>query len=240
MADKSTRWAFTAYENEWPLFHTMPDIVAEWEWQPEECPETKRKHYQGYIRTKRQVRFAQLKGVLPGVHLEVAKNWEALIQYCRKDKSKAGASVHQVNASKAMTMADALTRLASYTLPYSFDGSYNTESEYWRAVNDILSIDPNTVGLYTQPQYLRAWNHTVGIWKTNSAESVAAEIDIEQTDRQTDECLILDDCPAPGRVARPPDEEDGNPPQETVRCAVQSVKRLPKKVFRPSIDAPSS
>lgn len=188
MTDKTTRWAFTAYEAEWPLFNTIPEIVAEWGWQPEVCPTTQRKHYQGYIRTKRQVRFSQLRAVLPGVHLEVAKNWEALLQYCRKANTKAGASVHQHNASKAMTMADALTRLAAHVpSEYTFAKPYDEDTDtrrYWAAVNEILEIDPNAVGLYTQPQYMRAWQNTKSIWLDRAA--LLAEIDL---DRQTDETL---------------------------------------------------
>lgn len=188
--DRSQKWGFTAYEGQWPLFDVMPDLVRVCEWQTEECPETKRLHRQGFFTTTRQVRFEQAKKLYPGIHLLIPDNWTAWVQYCRKERTRVGPTVRQENTSKAMTMADALTRLASYTLPYGFDKPYDPESEYWRAVNDILSIDPNTVGLYTQPQYLRAWNHTAEIWKTNSAESVAAEIDMEQTDRQTDRCLI--------------------------------------------------
>lgn len=213
MADKSTRWAFTAFENEWPLFQTMPDVVAEWEWQPEVCPDTQRKHYQGYIRTKRQVRFAQLRAVLPRVHLEVAKNWEALIQYCRKDKTKAGASTHQVNGSRAMTMADALTRIAAHATCLYWSSNFEDRliSEYWSAVKEILSIDPNAVGLFTQPQYLRAWQHTYSVWCERAEELVSHAIDSPETDRQTDTECMLDVV----------------------------VKRQPKKISRQNINAPS-
>lgn len=204
MADKSTRWAFTAFENEWPLFQTMPDVVAEWEWQPEECPDTKRKHYQGYIRTKRQVRFAQLRAILPGVHLEIARNWDALVQYCRKDKTKAGASVHQTNASKAMTMADALTRLAAHatSLYWCQDYEQRVTNEYWAAVNEILSIEPNVVGLYTQPQYLRAWEHTHRIWCDRAAELLEMSLEEPETDRQTDTAYAFWDPFQPKKIFR--------------------------------------
>lgn len=186
MQDKTTRWAFTAYEDQFPLFATIPPIVAEWGWQPEVCPKTARLHYQGYIRTIRQVRFAQMKQVLPGVHIEQARNWNALLEYCKKDKTKAGAEVHQVNESKAMSMAQALTRIASYVPPLVYkvglDESELNTVRYWKGVKELLRLNPNAVGLYTQPQYLRAWNNTYEIWEDLAATEVEYEIDDRQTD----------------------------------------------------------
>lgn len=88
--DKSTRWAFTAYEDQWHLFKEghIPISVAEWGWNHEQCPETNRKHYQGYVRTKQQVRFSAIQKIFPGVHLEVARDWNKLKQYCAKGETR--------------------------------------------------------------------------------------------------------------------------------------------------------
>lgn len=87
-SEKSTRWAFTAYEGDYSMLDALAEqrhqLIAEIGWQDEICPTTQKKHRQGYVRTVRQVRFGQLKAVMGGVHLEKAKNWEALIQYCSK------------------------------------------------------------------------------------------------------------------------------------------------------------
>jgi len=85
---KSSRWAFTAYEDQWSLFETMPPGIAEWGWNAEICPKTNRRHYQGYLRLTQQQRFAWLRKLLPGVHIEVSKNWEALKQYCQKEETR--------------------------------------------------------------------------------------------------------------------------------------------------------
>lgn len=97
--DKSSRWQFTAYEDQWALFVSMPPGIAEWGWQKEQCPKTQKLHYQGYLRTPAQVRFSALKKILPGVHLEVAKNWQALVAYCAKIETRVEgeAAVHVVN-----------------------------------------------------------------------------------------------------------------------------------------------
>lgn len=97
--DKSSRWQFTAYEDQWALFDQMPPGIAEWGWQKETCPKTQKLHYQGYLRLSQQQRFSWIKKILPGVHLEVAKNWEALINYCSKIETRVEgeAPVHVVN-----------------------------------------------------------------------------------------------------------------------------------------------
>jgi len=198
--DKTTRWAFTAYESEWPLFNTMNDKIAEWGWQTEICPDTQREHYQGYIRTKTQQRFSTMKTIFPGVHLEQAKNWNALLAYCKKtDTAVAGTQVAQTNTSQPMTMAQALTKLALH-IPFKRavnwlestnpikENEEQIKHEFWTAVREILRADPNSVGLWTQPQYFRAWQHTREVWIDLAIQE--AEIGVlpleEETDRQTD------------------------------------------------------
>jgi len=178
--DKTSRWAFTAFEEEWPLFKNMNEVIAEWGWQTEVCPKTQKPHYQGYLRTKRQVRFAQLKKILPGVHIESAKNWDALVNYCKKtDSAQEGSQVHQVSTTKAMTMAVALTKLATFAdndpptdyCEPEWEKRYERyiKVEYWKAVRKILTEDPDEVGLWTQPQYMRAWENTRSVWIKKAA-----------------------------------------------------------------------
>jgi len=107
--DKSSRWQFTAYEDQWHLFETIPPGIAEWGWQ-KEMTKTQRPHYQGYLRTTSQTRMSALIKILPGVHLEVCgKNtpekpqsecWKALVQYCKKldTRVEGEAHVHVVNS----------------------------------------------------------------------------------------------------------------------------------------------
>ena len=87
--DKSARWAFTAYEGQYSLFKQMPPGVAEWGWNVEICPETNREHYQGYLRLTQQQRFAWVRKNFPGVHMKIARNWEALLNYCKKEETRA-------------------------------------------------------------------------------------------------------------------------------------------------------
>lgn len=183
---KSTRWAFTAYEGQWSLFAAMHPLVAEWGWQTETCPKTQRLHYQGYLRTHRQVRFSQITKAFPGVHFEVSENWNALIEYCKKpDTAVEGTQVHQIVQKIPLTMAQALIKVAEYRdrdADFSncesvkdFKDAYAHEFEV--SVSKILREDENLIGLYSQPNYERAYVKFRSVW----VEKVT-----EKTDRQTD------------------------------------------------------
>lgn len=187
--DKSTRFAFTAYEANWPQFRDMPpnDLIAEWGWQEEVCPETNRHHLQGYIRTKRQVRLTQLISIYKGVHFEIARNWNACKNYCYKSQSAVpGTQVSWQSEQKAMTMKDTLLMIASSAMNKKIVGTLMRKfqddetgkvkpptpqeernertQEYWEAVNDILIDQPDLIGLLSQPQYERAWVNTRQVW----------------------------------------------------------------------------
>jgi len=95
--NRTTQWAFTAYEDQWYLFDRMPPGVAEWGWNTELCPKTNKLHKQGYMRTSGQYRFNPsnrkpsdtLCHLFPGVHIEAAKEWGALKNYCKKPETRA-------------------------------------------------------------------------------------------------------------------------------------------------------
>lgn len=115
---KSTRWSFTAYEGQYPCLDSIAkdghELIAEIGWQDEVCPDTQRKHRQGYVRTVRQVMRKQLSGVLRDTHLEIAKNWQALINYCRKAESRdlSGSQVH-TQFERPMRLHEMLIAVAS-------------------------------------------------------------------------------------------------------------------------------
>jgi len=189
---KTTRWAMTVFEAEFPLLLVMPELVAEWGWQDERCPLTNTLHRQGYLRTKRQVRFSQLKKILPKVHIEPAKNWDALRKYCEKeDTAVAGTRVNQLApVHTSMTMAQMMLLIAShiaYMEPYTLsttEAQRNARRDHllWTSVNYILDeINMNLVGLIFQPMYAIAWKHSFTVWIRKAWELAEAE-----TDRQID------------------------------------------------------
>lgn len=141
--DKSSRWQFTAYEPQWGFFTTMPPGVAEWGWNTEICPETNRKHYQGYLRLTQQQRFAWLRKLIPGVHVEVAKNWDALVNYCKKEDTRAPGTtpVYQVNTMyNKYTYAE---RVGKWLVEKHKQGIWETwmPNELHNAIERVVSED---------------------------------------------------------------------------------------------------
>lgn len=200
--DKSTRWAFTAYEPQYGLLDNIPEIVKSWGWQDEVCPETQRKHRQGYIQTFRQVRFTQLQKSLPGIHLEVAKNWAKLLNYCKKQETRDenGNQVHVDNANVPMTMAQALLALCPFARgddihdeiakgELSVDKVY--DNEYWACVCKVIEDNENAIGLYTNNQMRTAWRQTRHVWITKWKRSQLAEsVDGESVDDESVEKML--------------------------------------------------
>jgi len=151
MTEKSTRFAFTAFEDQWPLFNEMPQSIAEWGWQKEVCPQTGKQHYQGYLRTIKQERFSALKRLFPGVHLEVAQNWAALKAYCMKsDTAVPGTQVQE--HSKYMNKFQFLEYLIKICIHlYGFD--------------QIWALDkPKIIDLVMQEAQQQVLNHPYIVW----------------------------------------------------------------------------
>jgi len=194
MPDRATKWAMTVYEEQFFLLDTMPDVVAEWGWQDEVCPETKRKHRQGFLRTHTQQRFSALRKVLPGVHIEVARDWNKLLNYCRKKDTRdlSGARVFQTNVNKPMTMGETLTLLAAYLPTIKYREAwmkiekklYTEKDEYWYCVRAYLHAtdNHNSIGLFTNPQMLCAWTNTRDYWVARHTRGLD-----RQTDRQAED-----------------------------------------------------
>lgn len=190
----------TVYEPQWPLLEVMPPDVAEWGWQDEVCPDTGRKHKQGYLRTKSQMRFSGLKKILPGVHLEVARNWAALMTYCKKVESRDpdGNQVHQINdIPSKYVFSDELAAKIVAKYPETF--------EYWES-SEMLSL-VRTTALIEIENGRRGveWIISDPGWKTMwkdcgrsiliRANKVRLTQLQEQTDRQTDTvCDIVEDA----------------------------------------------
>jgi len=183
MNDKSSRWQFTAYEGQYGLLETMPPGIAEWGWQDEICPTTQRPHRQGYLRLQQQQRFAWLRKTLPGIRVEIARNWDALIQYCKKEETRAPGAVpiHQVN--NIPTLFAYADEVADYFVPrpgWNILECTQEQALSWLDIKVRLDIASSRKGIQwiaSNPQWITTWNK---YWK----EMVQAAIK-RQTDRQT-------------------------------------------------------
>ena len=98
-----------------------------------------------------------------------------------------------------MTMAEALTYLASY-YTYEQIPDYQAhitcvekalkayaqwdKDKYWEMVNEVIEHDRNLIALYHQPQYIRCWEYTKQKWINDSVWEASYA---DHPDRQTDE-----------------------------------------------------
>jgi len=192
---RQTWWSLTI-NNPTPeddiLLLNTPRFVKRVKYQ-KEVGENETPHYQIALQTQ-QVRFSQIKTWLPRAHIEPARNPQALLNYVEKTDTAVSGSQKDITG-QAMTMAQVMRLIAKN---YSIDGddieTYPKTYEsitYWRAVRKILAQNENLLGLLSQPQYFRAWEHTKYFWINKiQTESINAD---ETTERHgTEEGLCED------------------------------------------------
>jgi len=89
---QSKFWCYTAHKDiDWPSDHTkfVDHGVAYMCFQEETCPDTGRRHYQGYVEFEKRVRFSQLHKLFPQVHWEQRKGTALQARdYCQKVESR--------------------------------------------------------------------------------------------------------------------------------------------------------
>ena len=195
--EKTTRWAFTAYMDEWEMIHAAVDAVKNGsdsfrmiKYQQEECPTTQKQHYQGAIQTHKQMRFAAIRKLLPGIHLEPAKNWTALLAYCEKSDTKVAGGrqecvetsyrpkkIHDLLTEFAQIYLDADNFLESENycpicdkLPHKCECANKgqtdrqTDADYWTIACVYLHRHPEMAGLVGQPMPQNLWKNTKQVW----------------------------------------------------------------------------
>lgn len=216
---KSTRWQFTLQYD--PLFYADLDefvqdpsknpkwkeLIAEIGWQDEIAPTTGQHHRQGYLRTVRQCRMAQVKTVLPTAHLEIAKDWLALKQYCCKKESRdPSGNVVKFTAPQRLSVAGLLIKIASYLIEYGHVNPDDHSSplyrfhddksrQYWVIAGFLLEEDPELAGLIGQPLPQNLWKNTRATWINLALAGVEG---------QTESISITDEVPkAPGLISEP-------------------------------------
>lgn len=171
MANKSTWWSVTAFGDEIPLLENseFPEFVAKVHGGREECPETKREHFQGAVQCRRQVRLAQLKGWLPRAHFEPARDRLALKKYVMKAETAVGEKTTQENTVQHVSMESLMIKMANYWDEEEYIQIWNKEENhklafkycYWRMVNLILEECPE----YRKVCQLFARSDTVSLWE---------------------------------------------------------------------------
>lgn len=203
--NKSTRWSITVqydpfyyadmdkYVSDPKSMPTWNEIIAEIGWQDEIAPTTGQQHRQGYVRTVRQVRLAQLKKLMPTAHFEVAKDWLALKKYCSKDDTRdPSGNVVKFTSNTKYSVAQLLTKLASLLIEHGHTDVDNHEStlyrfydnparQYWTLASFILEEDPELAGLVGQPLPQNLWKNCRATWlKLAENESISITDSVQQ------------------------------------------------------------
>lgn len=194
MADnKYTRYQFTAFEGQYDIIDNADkDFFKLIKWQDEIAPDTGRKHRQGCLATHRPVRPSAVRNKLPGVHIEPARNWAALLLYCAKEESRDVSGSSMTIEYKAppklgelllrmgeMAWDNHLSREALIEMGnpptrhhWSVLDKNEIKEEYWDIVNEIIYTEPNLIGILAQPLPQNAWLHTRQTWIKKAEEAL--------------------------------------------------------------------
>lgn len=177
MADKSTWWSVTAYNDEIQLLETgvYPEFVAKVHGGREECPSTGKVHFQGALQCRRQVRLTQLKGWLPTAHFEPARDRLALKKYAMKQDTAVGEKKTTDNVVQHISMEMLMVKMAQYwdedAYIADWEKTENTKlsfkSCYWAMVNRMLLDCPEyrkVCQLFARSDTVSLWEHTRATW----------------------------------------------------------------------------
>lgn len=160
---KSTWWSITSFdpgEQEWLKAGIFPEFVSEVLGGLEECPDTKRIHFQGALRCRSQQRFSAIKKILPKSHIEMANCPPALSAYAMKEDTAVEKKEVRLNSTPYYTLEKLLLLLACQPTEDEDD----EKLDFWHRANMILLTKPYLIGLLAKPDTYRAWSHTRMVW----------------------------------------------------------------------------
>jgi len=204
--DKTTRWQFTAYEDQFPIIDAIEreiDRAKEWDsitwkllkYQTEICPDTGRKHRQGALQTAKQMRFNAMSRLLPGIHLEHCRNWNALLKYCEKTDTRDSTErrVDKFTESRPIRIDELMHEFAMIWWDYNtcglcgyLDGEDENRQEhkkcevkftnpgYWQLANVFINTYPHLSGLVAQPMPQNLWKNTRTTWLNKALISITS------------------------------------------------------------------
>lgn len=175
--DKGTWWSVTGYNDEIGRLEnpdTFPPFVKKVYGGREECPKTKRLHFQGAIHCNRQVRLSQFKEWLPTAHLEVARQSEALKKYAMKEDTAVGEKTVTSNTRTYWPMEVTLSRIGEISAEYD-EREWNETQRFWFAVKRILRKDPTRCATLANPALLNMWKNTHNVWESEETRALVLQ-----------------------------------------------------------------
>lgn len=179
--DKATWWSVTAWDNEILLLEDIakyPAFVKKVYGGREECPTSKKEHFQGAIQCNTQVRMSALKNWLAKAHFEPARQQDALRKYAMKADTATGEKLERSNPTKFYTADELLTEIAYSILGLEDDEKYRGDegikSLFNLAICNMLMNDKKLAGQLMNPSLRNFWCSTYRVW-INHAKVRAAE-----------------------------------------------------------------
>jgi len=172
---KTTRWSVTVYEPQWALMESMPPGIAWYGKQKEQCPKTGTIHLQGAMITNQQHRWsgckgdykvgASLRALIPGVHIEPASNWEALLQYCKKEDTRVPGSQFEAQTNSIPThfqYAERVAQSIASNIPPDKKLHDLSKERLQQLIDDIVKQDIRSGKRYaawiaSNPQWKAMW-----------------------------------------------------------------------------------
>lgn len=133
MDPMSKHWCGTSYKGLW----TPPKEIEYAAYQREICPDTKRLHFQFYVMMKTRKRFSTMKLLLPGDHIEQARDPKAAASYAMKEATRVeGPWEVGTNPHTAKTNIPTLLRSKR---PLDVMAEMPTLWRHWTVLNKIRS-----------------------------------------------------------------------------------------------------
>jgi len=178
MTDKATWWSVTAYNDEIAMLEKgeFPTYVKAVYGGREECPETKRIHFQGAIQLRSQQRLGTLKKWLPTAHFEVARNKDAIKKYAMKEETAVGPKTEKINEVEHISVEKIMLKLADewdpdvyaeYIEQYTDDLKEAFKQSYWHTARNILRKNPDyrkVCHIFARSDVITLWDRTRSVW----------------------------------------------------------------------------
>jgi len=170
--DKSTWWSVTAFKDNIEKLEqasSYPTYVKKVYGGREECPKTKTIHFQGAIQCNAQVRMSAFKDWIPGVHLEPARQKDALIKYAMKEDTATGDKLERINPAKFYAADEILELIAQNALSLWTNMRYyetpdGIKDMYNDAICIMLRADRKLAGQLMNPSLRNFWVSTYKVW----------------------------------------------------------------------------
>lgn len=174
--DKATWWSVTAFKDDEMAQMESPASYPTWLKKVyggrEECPDTKKIHFQGALQCRTQVRMSQIKSWLPTAHLEVARSTEALKKYAMKEETAVG-SKQVLEGTNYWSLERIMCEIGKRTSLYQ--QILDPLDRLWTAVNCILAEDPSRAATLANPTIERFWKKTYETWENEYVRALVLQ-----------------------------------------------------------------